>query len=107
VQPTIGQIVHYKLSEQDAESINVRRADYHAFKVGHNHPHEPGAPGATGHVGHVGNVVQAGDVYPAVVVRIFHPSMTTINLQVFLDGNDTYWATSRTEGDEPCHYVTV
>ncbi|GAA4560510.1 hypothetical protein [Planotetraspora kaengkrachanensis] len=23
------------------------------------------------------------------------------NLQVLLDGNDAYWATSRTEGDEP------
>lgn len=99
MKPTIGRTVLYKISTADAESINVRRADYRAFEAGHKHPHEPGTPRASGHIAHVGNAVAEGDEYPAVVVRAF--GGTTVNLQVSLDGNDTYWATSRIEGDEP------
>ncbi|MGP3965694.1 hypothetical protein ACTWPT_58105 [Nonomuraea sp. 3N208] len=29
-----------------------------------------------------------------------HRRLGGINLQVFLDGNDTYWVTSRSEGDQ-------
>jgi len=43
--------------------------------------------------------VAEGEQYPAVVVRTF--GGTTVNLHVLLDGNDTYWATSRMEGDDP------
>ena len=95
MQPTIGHIVHYTLAEEDADAINRRRADF---------ANRPGGPGNEGFAGHVGNHVQAGDTYPAMVVRVFDPSVTTANLQVFLDGNDTYWATSRTEGDGECHW---
>jgi hypothetical protein len=38
-----------------------------------------------------------GQAYPAMVVRVF--GGPNVNLQVWLDGNDTYWATSRGEGD--------
>ncbi|OLE22369.1 MAG: hypothetical protein AUG49_19325 [Catenulispora sp. 13_1_20CM_3_70_7] len=99
--PTIGRIVHYKLTPHDAEAINRRRADANAFRRNHSGTVESGQPGASGHQEHVGNHAQVGDVYPAVVVRVFDPSVTTANLQVQLDGNDTYWATSRMEGDEP------
>jgi len=101
MQPTIGRIVHYTLNDADATAINVRRADFQAFQRSHAHPHEAGQPGATGHVAHVGNHAEAGQTYPAVVVRVFDPSVTTSNLQVLLDGNDTYWATSRLEGEGP------
>lgn len=87
-KPTIGRIVHYTLSEHDAEQINRRRADFAAA-----------SPANTSFVGHVGNHASAGDAYPAMVVRTFGGSAA--NLQVFLDGNDAYWATSRTEGTEP------
>src|SRR6266545_2012738 len=96
---TIGRIVHYQLSEQDAAEINRRRADYRAFAAGHAHPHEPGQPDAPGYLAHVGNSVNAGDVYPAMVVRVFE-GYDGVNLQVALDGNDCFWATSRHEGDE-------
>jgi hypothetical protein len=98
MRPTVGRIVHYTLTRQDADAINVRRADYRAFEASHKHPHEPGTPAATGHIAHVGNTAREGDVCAATVVRIFDPSVTTANLQVDLDGNDTYWATSRQEG---------
>ncbi|MFE3452367.1 hypothetical protein ACFXJ8_25935 [Nonomuraea sp. NPDC059194] len=105
--PTVGRIVHYSLSEQDAQAINRRRADFDAFQRSHAHPHEPGQPGATGHQAHVGNTARAGDVYPAVVVRVFAGGTEVngvCNLQVLLDGNDTYWATSRTWGEGECRW---
>ena len=98
--PTIGRIVHYTLGAEDVRAINVRRADFRAFEASHKHPHEPGQPAATGHIAHVGNEAREGDVCAAVVVRVFHPSSSTVNLQVLLDGNDHYWATSRTEADD-------
>ncbi|HCT79268.1 MAG TPA: hypothetical protein DGT23_22445 [Micromonosporaceae bacterium] len=93
--PTIGRIVHYALNEWDADAINKRRADYSATC------RDNGGPPPTGHVGHVGNSVAVGDYYPAMVVRTFGEGAVVANLQVFLDGNDCYWATSRGEGDAP------
>jgi len=95
MQPTIGRIVHYTLGAGDAEAINRRRKDF---------TDSQSASAGLGYVGHVGNHAEEGQVYPAVVVRVFDPSVTTANLQVQLDGNDTYWATSRTEGDGPGHW---
>lgn len=96
--PTIGCLVHYALSASDAASINTRRADYKAFEASHVHPHEAGHPGASGHVAHYGNHATEGDLCPAMVVRTF--GGTAANLQVFLDGNDVLWVTSRNEGTE-------
>jgi len=88
---TIGRIVHYTLSASDAEAINRRRSDFSTFLSA--------APKGVGYVGHVGNYVDVGEVYPAVIVRVF--GANSANLQVLLDGNDTYWATSRVEGEGP------
>lgn len=100
-KPSVGRIVHYKMAQYDADAINKRRADAVAFQRGNPGPVTPGQLGASGHQLHVGNSIAAGDVYPAMVVRVFDPTSGTSNLQVLLDGNDTYWATSRKEGDEP------
>lgn len=59
--PTIGRIVHYTLTTVDAEAINRRRKDF---------ADQP-SPGNTGFQGHVGNVANAGDTFPAMVVRVF------------------------------------
>lgn len=75
-QPSIGRIVHYRLSDHDAKEINKQRVE----------------------AGHTGNRAEAGQTYPAMIVRTF--GGTTCNLQVYLDGPDTYWATSRAEGDQ-------
>ncbi|MFE6362988.1 hypothetical protein ACFVP3_23690 [Streptomyces sp. NPDC057806] len=78
--PTIGRTVLYRLSEQDARHIQSMR------------PRN----------GHQGNGVREGDVYPAVVVRTFAGNPAGVcNLKVLLDGEDTHWATSRHEGDQP------
>ena len=102
MQPTIGRIVHYTLTQDDADAINVRRADFRAFEASHPHPHEPGQPRATGHIAHVGNWAEAGQTYPAMVVRTFSDETGGLaNLQVWLDGNDTFWVTSCAEGTGP------
>lgn len=100
MKPTIGRIVHYKLNDADAQAINKRRGDATTYNRA-NAGAEPGQPGATGHQSHVGNHAEAGQVFPATIVRVFDPEgeYGTSNLQVILDGNDTYWATSRKTGD--------
>ncbi|ETK33192.1 hypothetical protein [Microbispora sp. ATCC PTA-5024] len=87
--PDIGRIVQYTLSEADAAEINVRRMDDRASRG-----ERPGPPG-------YGGGAEAGQVYPAIVVRVFASSFNSVNLQVLLDGHDTYWAVSRAEGDQP------
>jgi hypothetical protein len=96
---TIGRIVHYRLSETDAQDINRRRHDFMTFNRMYVKK-EAGNPGATGHVGHFGNAVRPGDVFPAMIVRVFPGNPhDVVNLQVHLDGNDLFWATSRHAGD--------
>lgn len=99
--PSIGRIVHYTLGEQDAAQINKRRSDARNLN----------AAGVTlagqglGPQIHIGNPVEAGDVYPAMIVRTWGPTVDySQQLQVFLDGNDTFWATSASEGDGERHW---
>lgn len=78
--PTLGRFVHYTLNDADAEIITLRRK-------------------ATGDTG---NTARAGQAYAALVVCVFEGAEVA-NLQVFLDGNDSYWATSRREGEPGEH----
>lgn len=104
MKPTAGRIVHYKLSGGDAQDINRRRLDFMDFCRANPRPEQSGVfPGASGHIGHWGNQAAEGDVYPAMIVKTW--SGTTVNLQVYLDGNDAYWATSRQEGDNPGQWM--
>jgi len=94
MKPQVGSQVLYTLSSGDAEQINRRRRDADAYRRLHP-PAEAGHPGSTGFIAHYGNGASEGDVYPAVIVRAWNEIPGTSNLQVLLDGNDTYWATSR------------
>lgn len=91
--PTIGRIVHYTLTAQDADAINRRRADacIRSKAIAEERP---------GYVVHVGNSAAMGDVYPMMITRVWgdHEG-AAVNGQVFLDGNDTIWVTSSTQGD--------
>lgn len=89
--PTIGRIVHYVLSEEDAAQINRRRTNGASIaeRLTRARWHE-------GAQAHIGNSAFVGMILPAIVVSSFGDSEDPpINLQVFLDGNDTFWATSR------------
>lgn len=74
--PSIGRIVHYTLSERDADNIMAARRE------GQIH----------------GNPVAEGRTYPMVVVCVHG---RYVNGKVLLDGDDTYWATSVEAGTEP------
>lgn len=91
--PSIGRIVHYTLSEQDATEINLRRQDARASLDWHRE-------NKTGAIVHSGNPVSAGDVYPMVITRVWGDTPeSAVNGQVLLDGNDLFWTTSVTQGD--------
>lgn len=81
MQPTIGRIVHYRLSEEDVDRIATRRALV-VTQDGHER----------------GNSVYEGLTCPAVVVAVSTPEV--VNLQVLLDGDGSHWATSRPEARE-------
>lgn len=102
----VGTLVLYTLTADDAQAINRRRDDYSAFRSRATHE-VAGESGRNGHQGHFGNSASEGQQYAGVIVRVFDPSTTTANLQVHLDGNDTYWAASRQLGDGPGHYQHV
>lgn len=72
----LGRIVHYTLTEQDAQAINASRESFQGA-----------------------NQALAGQVFPAIVVRLWGPKCA--NLQVFLDGSDVFWKTSATEDPNP------
>lgn len=98
MKPTVGRIVHYAASLKDAADINRRREDFRAFCRENPRPDEHGTfPGSSGHIGHYGVQVLPGNIYPAIIVSIHDD--TTVNLQVLLDGNDSFWACRRSLGN--------
>jgi hypothetical protein len=94
VIPSIGRIVHYTLSAQDAEAVNKRRADSSAHMAEHRE-------NSNGVQIHVGNGVREGDIFPMVITRAWPADTHGVNGQVFLDGNDLLWVTSIAEGEGP------
>lgn len=81
---TIGRIVQYRLTPEDAFEINRRRG-----------AEEHGAHWPFGAIAHVGNHASRGDVVPMLIVKVWGPDY--VNGQVHLDGNDTLWKTSVTK----------
>jgi hypothetical protein len=85
---SLGRIVEYTLTEQDADAINKRRRDGETSGIAHEN---------SGAVVHKGNSVSADQKFPLVMTRVWNES--TVNGQVLLDGNDTLWVMSRSAGD--------
>jgi hypothetical protein len=79
---TVGQIVLYTLGPGDATQIDRQQPM--------NSPPRR-------------NPVAAGHIYPAVITAVW--SAGCANLVVLLDGDGTYWATSRTAGDGQGHWT--
>jgi hypothetical protein len=81
--PTPGRIVHVFMSEELARRVNRGRTD-------------------AGHATKTGNTAREGDVLPMVIVRVQSDTPEAmVNGQVFLDGNDTLWATSIRRNESP------
>lgn len=97
MKATVGRTVQYTLSEDDAGQINRRRTDGKSIAE-----RIKAAIWPLGAQAHIGNQAEAGQVYPMVVVRTWGDAPgSSVNGQVMLDGNDVFWATSRTEGTQP------
>jgi len=102
LEPTIGRIVHYRLSELDVGEIRRRRVSRNDIADGIERGVWP-----MGAQAHVGNPVNVGDVVPLVVIRPWHhPGMyeqgaSVLNGQALLDGADSLWVMSVKEGSEP------
>ena len=95
MKPTVGRIIHYTITTDEAEQINRRRADA-AISAGT----------ATGFVLHTGNRAEAGQVFPLLITRVWGDQPeSAVNGQLFLDGNDTLWVTSATVGEGERHYA--
>lgn len=90
-KPDIGRIVRYCLSEQDAAEINTARKKALA-DVRSKTSDRAVVPAR------VGNQVKAGDVVAMMIVAI-HGTGNCVNGQLFLDGNDSHWVTSRSLGE--------
>jgi hypothetical protein len=104
--PSIGRIVHYRLSAQDAEQMNRRRttgasiADRMKHEVALNAYAWP-----SGAQAHIGNDVKEGDTFPMVITRVWGSNAdAAVNGQCFLDGNDVLWVTSVCVGEGPRTY---
>lgn len=83
--PTIGRIVHYTLSTIDVARVDELRAQRGNALL---------------------NKVDAGQVYPMLIVRTWGDTPeSSVNGQVFLDGDDTLWVTSRSAGEGPGHFA--
>lgn len=97
--PTIGRIVHYRLSADDAEQIMRRRTNGHKIRerMEMTPPQWP-----TGAQAHIGNDVKEGDAFPMLITRVWGDTPTcAVNGQAYLDGNDVLWVTSACVGEGP------
>lgn len=93
--PTIGRIVHYRLTAEEADKINKRVAD--AQRLMHKHRSQ-----ATGVIVHVGNTAYEGDTLPMMIVKTWGDEPgSAVNGQVMLDGNHALWMTSVSVGEGP------
>lgn len=99
-KPSVGRIVHYKLSAADADSVNRRRTSGAAI-----HDRMQADKWPVGAQAHIGNGALEGDVLPLIIARVwpneFGEGIPGVNGQVLLDGNDQFWVTSIKEGSDP------
>jgi hypothetical protein len=88
---TVGRLVHYVLTETDAKEINE------AHQAANETPTADRIPGIQYHVG---NLVTAGEHCGATLVKVWNKENGYVNLKVQLDGQDDYWATSKSYSDQ-------
>ena len=102
MEPSVGRIVHFKLTVSQTEQINRRRTS--SGSISERMKAEPPAWPACAQA-HIGNHATDGDIVPMLIVRVwpheFGEGIPGVNGQAFLDGNDALWVTSAREGTDP------
>lgn len=108
--PSIGRIVHYRLSADDAVQINRRRTDVGsiAARMRNAIPPQEGQNADTiygwpaGAQAHIGNLVAEGDTFPMMITRVWGDTPSSaVNGQAYLDGTDALWVTGACVGEGP------
>lgn len=101
--PTIGRIVHYRLSMDDADQINRRRTDGGSIAQRMKYGDDPLLKAwPAGAQAHIGNGVKEGDIFPMMITRVWGSTPgSAVNGQAYLDGTDVLWVTSVCVGDGP------
>jgi hypothetical protein len=100
MNPTVGRIVHYRLTEEDAEHVNRRRTTSVSVQermplvVDYVHGHAIHA-WPQGAQAHIGLPAFDGQELPMLITRV---RVESINGQVFLEGNDVLWVVDIREG---------
>lgn len=91
-----GRIVRYVMSDMDAAQVNRRRTTDReiAARMLTVPPEWP-----TGAQAHIGETVSKGDEFAAMIVKAHDDG--PVNLQVFLDGSDIFWARYISLGEGP------
>ena len=106
--PTIGRIVHYTITAEEAEQINRRRTSGKA--IAERLAYDSGDPmmkaWPAGAQAHIGNDAKEGQVFPMMITKVWgdRPD-SAVNGQAFLDGNDVLWVTSACVGVGPRTYA--
>ncbi len=118
--PTIGRIVHYRLSADDAAQINRRRttgasiAERLKWGPAGKHSETLSAQTDAGYIrawpagaqAHIGNSAEEGQIFPMLITRVWGDTPeSAVNGQLFLDGNDVLWITSATAGEGPHQFT--
>ena len=103
---SVGRIVTYKLTADDAKEINRRRTTSDSIRERMGQIVTPESDHALGEAicgwprgaqAHIGNEAKEGQEFPMMVVADWGGGC--INGQVFLDGTDVFWTLSRLEGE--------
>ncbi len=94
-----GRVVYYVFGETAAKEVMRRRTTSASIAERMKDTKDDGLTAKTptwpaGAQAHIGNDVKAGDILPAMVVRVWSQESGCSNLRVILDGTDEYWATS-------------
>jgi len=93
-KPSIGRMVHYALTEDEADEINARRTDAVRSELVKRRP---------GHMAHVGNTVIEEQIVSMTITAVHDGEYVghyRVNGQCTLDGNDTLWVEGADLGNE-------
>lgn len=103
MRPSLGRIVLYAISLEDSQQINRRRTNGGAIAERIKKNTETSSAWPLGAQAHIGDPTSGGDVRPMIITQV-HPD-DSVNGQVFLDGNDCFWATNIHQGPGPGTWI--